>query len=195
MTSTNAKLHRHQSGPKDVAVEHADNRGSTQEALVGKGDPIHRPRFTDVFPAGEGSVCTGSIAVSFAVVSRKRWPLDSHRALRAVFQVEHERRDATAFVMRDHLRSEWGEGFFIEDKRLGLYEGRAEPPQVRLPVEGYLVACEWPFQSSTTVPCGLRAAELSRAGHKRVCQSHEAVLARSVNRRDDFQRSESVCGK
>lgn len=75
MTSKNAKLHRPRLGLKDVAVEHADNRGSTQESLVGKGHPVRRPRFADVFPAGEGSVCTGSIAVSFAVVSRKRWPL------------------------------------------------------------------------------------------------------------------------
>ena len=41
---------------------------------------------------------------------------------------EYERFEVTALAMRDHLQSELGDGFFIEYKRLGFFEGRTERP-------------------------------------------------------------------
>lgn len=75
MTLTNATSHRHPSSIEDVAVEHAEKPESTQNWLAGKGRPVRRIRFSEEFSAGEGTVRTGSIALSFAEVSRRRWPL------------------------------------------------------------------------------------------------------------------------
>jgi hypothetical protein len=75
MTSTNTKNHQTPSGIEDVAIERTDELEFAQDCLAGKRRAVRRVRFAEDFLSGDGAICTGSIAVSFAVVSRRRWPL------------------------------------------------------------------------------------------------------------------------
>jgi hypothetical protein len=75
MASTSPKRHPQRLGRTDVSAD--DHAGETEPApdpLVGRERSRRRPRFADILPAGDGRVQAGAIAVSFAVVSRKRWP-------------------------------------------------------------------------------------------------------------------------
>jgi hypothetical protein len=75
MASTSPKRHPHRLGRTDVSVDdHAGDPEPAPDPLVGRERPPRRPRFAGVFSAGDGHVQAGAIAVSFAVVSRKRWP-------------------------------------------------------------------------------------------------------------------------
>jgi hypothetical protein len=56
---------------EDITAEHADKVESAQDRLAETEIPARRTRFGDKFSAVNGSVRTGSIALSFAVVSRR----------------------------------------------------------------------------------------------------------------------------
>jgi hypothetical protein len=75
MASTSPKFHPHRLGRTEVSV---DDRASEPEPapdpLIGRKRGPRRPRFAGVSSADDRQVQTGAIAVSFAIVSRKRWP-------------------------------------------------------------------------------------------------------------------------
>ena len=75
MASTNPKRHPHRLARTDVPVDdRAGDPDPTQNLLVGRQRRPRRPRFASVLSADDGHVQAGAIAVTFAVVSRKRWP-------------------------------------------------------------------------------------------------------------------------
>lgn len=72
MALPNPKCRANRTDRVDVPVDDATaNPDPAQARLVGRE---RRPRFADAFPADDGRMQGGSIAVSFAVVSRRRWP-------------------------------------------------------------------------------------------------------------------------
>jgi len=72
MDSSNPKRRAHRMGLTDVPVDdHAGNAEPAPAPLAGRE---RRPRFAGVSSADDGHVQAGAIAVSFAVVSRRRWP-------------------------------------------------------------------------------------------------------------------------
>ena len=75
MASTNPKCHSHQPGRTEVSVDdRASDPEPVQDPLIGRKRGPRRPRFAGVSSADDRQVQTGAIAVSFAIVSRKRWP-------------------------------------------------------------------------------------------------------------------------
>jgi hypothetical protein len=72
MASPDLKHRAHRTDRADVPVDYA--AGNPEPAQARLVDRERRPRFADVFPADDGRMQGGSIAVSFAVVSRRRWP-------------------------------------------------------------------------------------------------------------------------
>ena len=75
MASTSPKCHSHQPGRKEVSVDdRASDPEPAQDPLIGRKRGPRRPRFAGVSSADDRQVQTGAIAVSFAIVSRKRWP-------------------------------------------------------------------------------------------------------------------------
>ena len=75
MASTSPKCHPHRLGRIAVSVDdRASDPEPAQDPLIGRKRGPRRPRFAGVSSADDRQVQTGAIAVSFAIVSRKRWP-------------------------------------------------------------------------------------------------------------------------